>query len=397
LRIQLWSYNYDPEPTGIAPLSTVWAQEMRRRGHDVDVVAAHPHYPEPRWGHRLRPYREVRDGIPVVRLPIWPGRESTLTRMRQELSFTAAQTLALPALRRPDVLVSVSPSFPALIPAMIDVRLRRIPWVLWLQDLLPDGAAATGQIKPGPVLRASRWLERTAYRTADHIVVISETFRENLLAKGVPSEKITRIYNWATRPAKPAGSLPVDEPRILCMGNIGQSQGLEQIVRAFESEPRLSELGARFVIAGTGVATDEVRAAITTDRVVMTGLLFGDDLDKEIRRSTIGAVTQHYSGVEFNVPSKLMNYMAFGLPVVASVRLESEVARIIEASGCGWVTDAARPEEFARKVADVLHDTEELVRRGGAGLEFAQRELTPERAGEVSAELLATLSRTGAG
>ena len=49
LRVQLWSYNYDPEPTGIGPLSRVLAQALSQRGHRVEVVAAHPHYPEPRW------------------------------------------------------------------------------------------------------------------------------------------------------------------------------------------------------------------------------------------------------------------------------------------------------------------------------------------------------------
>src|SRR5438045_1758786 len=67
MRIQLWSYNYDPEPTGIAPLSTVWAHAMRARGHDVEVVAAHPHYPEPVWGRPIRPRRELRDGVRVWR------------------------------------------------------------------------------------------------------------------------------------------------------------------------------------------------------------------------------------------------------------------------------------------------------------------------------------------
>ena len=60
LRVQLWSYNYDPEPTGIAPVSKVCAEGLRDRGHDVEVVAAHPHYPEPAWGNRLVPYRETR-------------------------------------------------------------------------------------------------------------------------------------------------------------------------------------------------------------------------------------------------------------------------------------------------------------------------------------------------
>ena len=83
LRIQLWSYNYDPEPTGIGPVSKSLAEGLRDLGHDVRVVAAHPHYPEPRWGKRLTPYREVRNGVPVLRLPLWIGRSSAAQRYRR--------------------------------------------------------------------------------------------------------------------------------------------------------------------------------------------------------------------------------------------------------------------------------------------------------------------------
>src|ERR1700691_2295987 len=109
MRIQLWSYNYDPEPQGIAPLSRMLAVELSERGHEVLVIAAPPHYPEPRWGMRLGPYRERRDGIPVLRLPLWIGRESGLQRVRQELSFAAMQTLAAPLLPGADAIVAVTP------------------------------------------------------------------------------------------------------------------------------------------------------------------------------------------------------------------------------------------------------------------------------------------------
>ena len=46
--------------------------------------------------------------------------------------------------------------------------------------------------------------------------------------------------------------------------------------------------------------------------------------------AAVGLVTQAYDGIDFNVPSKLMNFMAYGIPVVASVRPDSEVARVIE-------------------------------------------------------------------
>ena len=82
---------------------------------------------------------------------------------------------------------------------MLNARLRRVPWVLWLHDILPDGAAATGLVDDGQVLRAARALERVAYREADRIVVLSKAFTRNLEAKGVPSDKIELIYDPATR------------------------------------------------------------------------------------------------------------------------------------------------------------------------------------------------------
>jgi hypothetical protein len=75
LRLQLWTIYLTPEPTGIPPVITPLAQLLRERGWEADVVAAHPHYPEPRWGTRLRPCRKVRDGIKVLRVPTLDRQE----------------------------------------------------------------------------------------------------------------------------------------------------------------------------------------------------------------------------------------------------------------------------------------------------------------------------------
>ena len=106
---------------------------------------------------------------------------------------------------------------------------------------MPDGASATGLIESGPILDASRWLERMAYRHADRIVVLSGPFGDNLRAKGVPADKVELIYDPATAAAR-AGRQRVAAcgPRILSMGNIGFSQGLAPLVRAFDRFPRRS-------------------------------------------------------------------------------------------------------------------------------------------------------------
>ena len=387
MRIQLWSYNYAPEVTGIAPVSEVWARAMKALGHEVEVIAAFPHYPEPVWEHPRRPYREVRDGIPVTRLPLWAGRSSTAQRIRQELSFAAAQTAAIPVLSRSDVMVAVSPSFPALLPAIVNARLRRIPWLLWLHDILPDGAAATGLVGDGPVLRAARKLERLAYREADAIVVLSQAFTRNLKLKGVPSEKIELIYDPATREARtdwrnghngngggPRGERPL---KLLSMGNIGFSQNLAEIIRQFEREPDLNP-NVRLVITGNGAAASEAAQEIRTERVEMLGLVSSERLERELHDATVALVSQKHGGEEFNIPSKLMNFMMYGLPIVASVDPRSEVAHIVRTSGGGWIVDNGDPEVFARRLGEITRSREEIARRAAAAREYAARNFNVE-------------------
>lgn len=382
MRIQLWSYNFPPEPSGIAPLSGVWAAAMRARGHEVLVVAAHPHYPEAIWGRPVRPRRERHDGVPVVRLPLWIGRETGAQRIRQELTFAAALGAAAPLLPTPDVIVAVTPSFPGLLPAMVNARLRRVPWVMWLQDILPDGAATTGLVEPGMVLEAARRFERAAYASASRIVVISEAFEHNLRAKGVPSEKLVSIFNPSAvdpppyAPPVPAGG----RRRMLVMGNVGHSQGLAELVRIIERDRVLEPFDAELRIAGSGVAAEEVAAEIRSDRVSMLGLLLGEAMERELAHAELGLVTQRGDVTEFNLPSKLMNYMAHGVPVLAVVPRGSQTARIVLDSGAGWVVDSrSTAEELGPALAGIFADPEELARRGRLGYDTAVREFAPSQ------------------
>ena len=389
--VQLWSYNYEPEPTGIAPVSTALAHELQERGWHAEVVAAHPHYPEPRWGRRLRPYREQRHGVPVLRLPLWVGRGSAGQRMRQEASFTAALFAMIPALGRPDVMLVTSPSFPALAAALVNAKLRRLPWVLWIHDLLPDGAISAGLLEEGSfALRGSRKLEAAAYRSSSRIVVLSSAFGDNLRARGVPAEKIDLIYDPATRepPCPPNETRFSEPPRILSMGNIGHSQGLAPLVAAFERSPEMERLDATLVITGSGVAAGDVQAEVRSERLRMLGLVDDQRLEAELRSANLALVSQSYDGAEFNLPSKLMNFMMYGLPVIAAVNPRGEVARILNESGGGWIADSSDPDSFPRTVAEAYADPDEAGRRAGAARRFAEQRFTSQAFGDRFDEVL---------
>ena len=383
MRIQLWSCHYEPEPTGIGPMSRTFVDALRSQGHGVEVVAAHPHYPSPDWGRRWRPYREIRDGVPVLRLPLWIGRESAAQRVRQEVSFALAQTAALPFMGRPDAALVVSPSFPALLPAIVSHRLRHVPWALWLHDILPDGATATGIVdEESAVIRSARRLEIAAYRRCDRIAVISKAFVRNLEEKGVPRSKIDLIGLPATREPRITTSVRKDRPpgplRVLTMGNIGFSQNLAAVVRAWEA----GETDAELRITGTGVAADDVRREVRSDRVRVLGMVSDEQLEHELQNADVALVSQRSDGVEFNVPSKLMNFMTYGLPVIAVVNPDREVARVVRESDAGWIVDADRPEELPRLVA-ALQDPRDEVRadeirgRGDAARIYAAKHFSP--------------------
>jgi colanic acid biosynthesis glycosyl transferase WcaI len=369
----------------MGPIAALWAEEMRRRRHDVSVITGFPHYP-PIFGQRWRPYRERRNGVPVLRLPLLIGHRRTVRRVLEEVSYAVSAAVAASVASRPDAVVVVSPSFLALQPVLRLMRARRVPSVLWLQDILPDAAATTGLVRSERALILARWLERTAYKNADRIVVLSETFRRNLIEKGVSRSKITVIYNPPTRgfgDSRRHG----EDARILAMGNMGYSQGLDRFVRAFEK----SDLEARLAVAGTGEREGDVRAEIRSSRVEFLGLVDDRRLEEELDRATVGLVTQRPDVLEFNVPSKLMTMMARGLPVFAFVRSDSEAGKIVRSSGGGWVVDCTLPDRVPEALGAALADSGELSRRGLAAAAFARREFGVERAAQRFEELLSEL------
>jgi putative colanic acid biosynthesis glycosyltransferase WcaI len=389
LRVQLWSANFAPEPTGIAPVSTVLADELARRGWEVDVVANHPHYPDPRWGVRRWPYRQRRGDVRLLRLPLLIGRETSKQRLLQEMSIVtsymaATPILGRPLLRRPDVLLVVSPPFPALLAAVINGRLRGVPWVYWMHDLLPDGAVTTGLVdEESTIMRASRWLERTAYAECESVAVLSQAFADNVLEKGVPGEKVDLIYDPATRPfpdlgQNGPGTGDHDEIRILSMGNIGLTQGLPPLVAAWERSEEIAKRGIKLVITGNGVAAGDVEAEIRSDRVEYLGLVSDERLEQELRSSTLALVSQSYEGAEFNLPSKLMNFMAYGLPIVAAVNPAGESARLVERAQAGWVADSSEPDLFPETVVSALDDADDLRQKAQAARSYAEENFSTE-------------------
>ncbi|HEY9735605.1 MAG TPA: glycosyltransferase, partial [Trichocoleus sp.] len=157
MRILIYSYNYYPEPIGIAPLITELAEGLVNRGHEVRVITAMPNYPErsiyPDYRGRLYA-SEVRNGVLIQRcfVAIRP-KPGLVSRLMLESSFITLSFVQ--ALRgwRPDVILATSPSLPACIPVALLKTLYRCPSVLNLQDILPEAAVQTWLLTNAAAIR----------------------------------------------------------------------------------------------------------------------------------------------------------------------------------------------------------------------------------------------------
>ena len=177
--------------------------------------------------------------------------------------------------RQCDVLfVTSTPPIQGAVAALIKLfRRNKIRFVYNLQDIFPDSLVGTGLANKGGILwKIGRAIEDFTYRHADKIIVISEDFKRNIMAKGVPESKIAVIYNWVDENAV------VDIPRtgnklfdkygldrskfyITYSGNIGLTQNMEMLLDVME-ELKSEAPDIRLVLIGDGAFKEQVRRTI---------------------------------------------------------------------------------------------------------------------------------------
>jgi hypothetical protein len=126
------------------------------------------------------------------------------------MSATSARLDAVVRTIRPHVLHAHSPVLNAL-PALHVGRRHRIPVVYELRSLWEDAAVEQGVTRDGSLrYRASRALETFALRHSDRVTTICEGLRGDILARGIPPQKVFVIPNGVDAQAFHMGATPDD-------------------------------------------------------------------------------------------------------------------------------------------------------------------------------------------
>lgn len=287
-----------------------------------------------------------------------------------------------------DVVYSSStPPIQGAVVAMVK-KFRRIPFVYNLQDIFPDSLAGTGLAKKGGLFwKIGRMIENFTYRNADKIIVISHDFKKNIMAKGVPEEKIEVVYNWvdenAIVPVKEEENdlfeefgISRDKFRVIYAGNLGNAQNIEIIVdaaRKLKDNPKIE-----FVIFGKGGLEDEIKQTKAKEQLDNLKILPLQPYERVAKVYGLGhvcivACKPGLGGAA--MPSKTWSIMSSGRAVLANFD-EGELKEIVENNHCGAFTKAGDLEGFVSTIENLSQHPEQCAEMGVNGRQFILENLT---------------------
>ncbi|WP_016952957.1 glycosyltransferase family 4 protein [Anabaena sp. PCC 7108] len=395
MRILIYSYNYHPEPIGIAPLMTELAEGLVKRGHQVRVVTAMPNYPERQIYQEYRGkfyVTEHKNGVQIQRSYVWiRPQPNLLDRVMLDGSFVI--TSFFPAIIgwRPDVILSTSPSLPVCVPAALLGWLRACPVILNLQDILPEAAIHVGLLKNKLLIKIFTELEKFAYASATKISVITEGFVENLISKSVPADKIIQIPNWVD--VNFISPLPKEDNPfravhnlngkfvVLYSGNIALTQGLETVIKAAVKLRDITEIA--LVIVGEAKGLQRLQQQCLdwgADNVLLLPFQARKDLPQMLAAADVGLVVQKKNVISFNMPSKIQVLLASGSALVGSVPENGTAARAIKQSGGGLIVPPEDPQALATAILDLYHNPEKVKTLGEKSRQYAVENYSFEQA-----------------
>jgi glycosyltransferase involved in cell wall biosynthesis len=360
MKILIFNQYFWPENFRINEL----ACSLKLQGHNVEVMTSKPNYPDgylfPGYSH-LGNFRQVWKGIIIHRLPIITrGYKSSIRLALNYFSYLVAGLFLAPwILRRKkyDVIFVYAPSpIFQVIPASFLGWIKGVPVVLWVQDLWPESAEATGYVKSTWVLKLLEKLVRFSYAHTDLILVQSRAFVD-YVSKLAPKIPVLYYPNSVDKDFYTPKDL--DGPYIdsltsgftvLFAGNVGEAQSMETIVSAAEELLPYKEI--KIVIIGSGSKIDWLSKEIkqkSLENIFLEGRYPVETMPALMRKASVLLVSLTNQPIfGLTVPNKVQAYLAVGRPIIAS--LNGEGARIINEAKTGFSV----PAEDAKGLAEAI-------------------------------------------
>lgn len=236
------------------------------------------------------------------------------------------------------------------------------PFVYNLQDIFPDSLVGAGLSHKGSVLwKIGRVIENFTYKHADKIVVISESFKQNIIAKGVPEDKIEVVYNWVDQnsvvPVSKCENMLFEELgicrdkfHVVYAGNLGNAQNIDVIIDS--AKEMVSDKEVEFLIFGTGGLKEQFIEKVRNLGIENVKFFPLQPIERVSYVYGLGDVCivsckPGLGGAA--MPSKTLSIMSAGRPVVASFD-EGELTYILNRYNCGMYSPAGDVKSLVKVI-----------------------------------------------
>jgi glycosyltransferase involved in cell wall biosynthesis len=282
--------------------------------------------------------------------------------------------------------------------ALLLARRKGLRFFYWMSFPLPESQILRARAL-GPRAGLRYWfpllqgrlgklaLDRFVLARADNVFVQSEQMRRDLAARGVPPARMTAVpMGVDLELARPDDVPPSDDPRlrgrrvVVHLGVLERQRRsellLDVLARARRKVPDLV-----LVLAGdTDAADADYRAELSAratalgldEAVIWTGWLPTAAAWRYLRAAEVAlSVIPRGELYDCASPTKVVEYLAFGLPVVAND--QPDQAEVVRASGCGECVPLTA-EAFGDAVLALLADPARRAAMGRAGRAYVERE-----------------------
>lgn len=387
MRILFLSHYFPPEVNAPASRTYEHCRAWVEAGHEALVVTNVPNHPAgkiyPGYRNRLLQHHKVA-GISVYRLLTFLAPNRGVVRRGLNYSFYLLMAvLAAPFLPRVDIVVSTSPQFFCGLAGYFVSRIKRVPWVLEIRDLWPESIVAVGAARPSLMLRWVASLARFAYRKADLVLCVTDSFRTAIMAEGIPADRIAVIKNgvdlgfYAPESIPDPGSVQIPglgdiRGKFIAayVGTHGMAHGLDTVLEAAALMRDVPDV--LFLLVGDGAQREQLlrkRDSMQLGNVVML------EQQPKSMMPMIWAITGASLAVLRDeptflsvIPSKIFESMAMQRPIILGVRGESQA--LVEQSGAGICIQPENARELAAAVRRLHENVEERRKMGEAGRRF---------------------------
>jgi len=243
------------------------------------------------------------------------------------------------------------------------------------------------------VAEGMRGLEALAARWFDGLIVA-----EPVIGERFPNASPVLVRNFPLRDELMATDGPAytQRPRhVAYVGTITEVRGIREVVAAMGMVPEVHDV--RLQLAGSFHPSElegQVRQIEGWNRVAYHGWLPRADVADLLASARVGVVTFHPTErYRSNYPTKMFEYMAAGVPVVASAF--DHLRPFVEAHDCGLMVDPQDPLAIADAITWLLAHPAEAEAMGARGRQAVDEVYHWEREAEKLTALYRKLSEGG--